>query len=377
MKVITYVTAGMWKSTGGPAESVPKMLKEIANTNKFKINLITLDGDLSYSVSDLYNYNVNIHIVKKTSSKNLYFNPAYINIFKKIIPESDIVHIQGVWLFPLWLASFYCYLYKKKLIISPRGSLSPNRLKKSKIKKLISKFFFEKRMLNFADLIHTTSLIEKDNVLNFGVSTSSFVVPNGVDIINPNCFSKRIIKTDKKICLFLGRLDPIKGLDILIQTWGKVKNDNWILVICGPDEKNYKSKLIKKIKDSKLESQIILIDPIYGEEKFNLYTQSDLFVLPSYGENFGITIAEALICGLPVITTKFTPWSELLEYNCGWFIDLNEVALTKALNEALITNKDILKKMGENGINLIKENYDYKKLSKKMIDVYSNLIYEK
>jgi hypothetical protein len=132
MKVITYVTAGLWENTGGPAESVPKILKELSKLNDFKVNLITLQGNLSENVLELYDYDVQIHLVKKISSSNLYFNPNYIKIFNKVIPQSDIIHIQGIWLFPFWLASFYSWIYKKKLIISPRGSLSPNRLKKSK-----------------------------------------------------------------------------------------------------------------------------------------------------------------------------------------------------------------------------------------------------
>ena len=139
--VITYVTAGLWENTGGPSESVPKLIKEISIHNDYEINLITLDGNLSQNVRILKNYGVNIYLVKLFSKSNIYFNPGYFSILNRIVKKSDIVHIQGIWLFPFWLAGFFARLYKKKLIISPRGSLSPNRLLKSRLKKKLAAFF--------------------------------------------------------------------------------------------------------------------------------------------------------------------------------------------------------------------------------------------
>lgn len=376
MKTITYVTAGLWKNTGGPAESVPKIIKEICKSKDFQINLITLDGDFSENVIELRNYGVKIYVVKKTSSKNLYFNPHYIKVFKEVMPKSDIIHIQGVWLFPFWIASFFAKRLNKKIVISPRGSLSPNRLQKSMLKKIISKCLFDKRMLNYADLIHSTSEIEKENVKKFGINTPSAVIPNGVDFIDPTNFKKKIINSEKKICLFLGRLDPVKGLDMLIDTWRKIKNDNWILIICGPDERGYRQKLQEKINIHKLTNDIKIIDPIFSTEKYNLFTQSDLFVLPSYGENFGISIAEALISGLPVITTNLTPWDDLIKYNCGWLINLDQIALVNAFKEAFLKTDKELNMMGQRGIKLIKEKYDWKELSQKMIYEYKKLLNE-
>lgn len=376
MKVITHVTAGLWENTGGPAESVPKLLKEISKLNLYKINLITLDGNLSHSVKDLYNYNIDIYLVNTFSKKNIYFNPEYIFLLKKIIIKSDIVHIQGLWLFPFWVAGFYARKYNKKLIISPRGSLSPNRLLKSRFKKKIAAFLFDKRNLNKSDLIHCTAPIERENVLKFGVKAKPFIVPNGVDFINTKDFTEKIIDTDRKICLFFARLDPIKGLDILIDAWKVVKNEKWLLVICGPDEKNYKKNLLSKIKSNFLQDSIVLLEPVYGSRKFNLYTQASLFVLPSYGENFGISIAESLSCGIPVITTNETPWQDVLTYNCGWFIDADKKSLIKSFYKAFDKSSNQLKAMGKNGIELINEKYGWENISIKMSSIYKKILNE-
>jgi glycosyltransferase involved in cell wall biosynthesis len=232
-------------------------------------------------------------------------------------------------------------------------------------------------MLNSADLIHTTSAIEKDNVSSFGIKTKSFIVPNGVDVINRNEYKLKLIKTNKKICLFLGRLDPVKGLDLLIESWNKVKNDSWLLVICGPDEKKYKKDLLIKIKRYDLEKHVMILNPIYSKQKFNLYTQSDIFVLPSYGENFGISVAEALACGIPVITTSFTPWSDIVKYRCGWYINLDLDSLVYALNDSFSTTKSHLIDMGNRGVELVREKYSWENISNSMYLNYINLLYEK
>jgi glycosyltransferase involved in cell wall biosynthesis len=372
--VITYVTAGLWDNTGGPSESVPKLLKEISIHNDYEINLITLDGDLSQNVRVLKNYGVNIYLVKLFSRSNIYFNPGYISVLNRIVKKSDIVHIQGLWLFPFWLAGFFARLYKKKLIISPRGSLSPNRLLKSRLKKKLAAFFFDKRNLNKSSAIHCTSKLEEENVKKFGITSNTFVVSNGVDFIDRQHYNKKLINTDKKICLFFSRLDPIKGIEMLINAWEAVVNDHWLLVICGPDERNYRRHLSKLIMKKSLQDKIVILDPVYGSKKYNLYTQSNLFILPSFGENFGISIAESLSCGLPVITTSKTPWEDIVDYNCGWFIDATKEALINTLNEAFMLDDTKLKNMGFNGVKLIIDKYGWENISHKMSSVYKEIL---
>ena len=111
----------------------------------------------------------------------------------------------------------------------------------------------------------------------------------------------------------------------------------------------------------------------YGQEKWNFLRSADVMVLPTYSENFGIVVVEALAVGLPVITTAGTPWQDLEKYNCGWWIDLSTLNLKSTLVKVFNTPIVTLESMGNNGKNLVKEKYDIKAIGKKMVELYNNM----
>ena len=121
-------------------------------------------------------------------------------------------------------------------------------------------------------------------------------------------------------------------------------------------------------------SAVKLVGPLYGDSKWSFLHSGDIFVLPSYSENFGIVIAESLAIGVPVITTTSTPWKELEKFKCGWWIDLSISNLVKALNEAVNCQPEILKEMGLRGQKLIKDKYDIKSVALEMNALYNRLI---
>jgi glycosyltransferase involved in cell wall biosynthesis len=104
-----------------------------------------------------------------------------------------------------------------------------------------------------------------------------------------------------------------------------------------------------------------------------LYQEADLFVLPSFSENFGLVIAEALASGVPVITTRATPWSELEEFGCGWWIGVGVEPLVTALREATALPREALREMGRRGRLLIEQRYDWEELGRQMAKVYEGI----
>jgi len=112
------------------------------------------------------------------------------------------------------------------------------------------------------------------------------------------------------------------------------------------------------------------VGPVAGEAKWNLYRDADLFVLPSHSENFGLVVAEALACGVPVITTRGTPWEDLVTHRCGWWTEIGVEPLANALREALRLSDEERQHMGRRGRKLVEENYTWPAAAKKMVAVY-------
>ena len=139
--------------------------------------------------------------------------------------------------------------------------------------------------------------------------------------------------------------------------------------LVGPDDRGHLLEVEKLAKEMGLMGSIEFIGEVNGARKDQIYREADLFVLPTYSENFGLVIAEALSYGIPVITTRGTPWSSLLKYNCGWWIDIGVNPLATALSSAMaLTDQDRLR-MGSNGRNYI-QSYDWDAIAMSMEQTY-------
>ncbi len=141
----------------------------------------------------------------------------------------------------------------------------------------------------------------------------------------PDAMPKRKTKrANVKIALFLSRLHPGKGLMDLVGAWQRVRPEGWKMRVIGPDVCGHKAEVMAAVRDAKLESMFEFAGELNDDEKWQEYVDADLFIHPTHSENFGISVAEALAAGVPVITTKGAPWEELMEESgrCGWWVDI-------------------------------------------------------
>ena len=152
------------------------------------------------------------------------------------------------------------------------------------------------------------------------------------------------------------------------------RNNNWIFVIAGSNENDHLDEIISIINENKINDIVYVIGPQYLKNKIISYEMSSCYVLPSKGENFGITIIEAMSRSKPVITTTNTPWSDLNNYSCGWCINRNKHEFKNVLINLLSSSDDKLKKMGSNGKKLVIEKYTWNIISQQFIDLYNWVI---
>ncbi|MDO4336172.1 MAG: glycosyltransferase, partial [Bacteroidales bacterium] len=169
------------------------------------------------------------------------------------------------------------------------------------------------------------------------------------------------------------RIHQKKGIEILIQAWKDIshKFPDWEIIVAGNGDNSYISTLNDKIKEAELTHSMKIIPPVFGEDKYKLYSESAIFILPSYSENFGMVIAEAMSCGVPVITTKGTPWEILNKEDMGWWIDLSVENISLTLERAILTGMNNLYNKGQLSSLYIRNNYQYEQVSMKNEELYN------
>ncbi|MCR4307710.1 MAG: glycosyltransferase [Candidatus Berkelbacteria bacterium] len=371
MKIL-HTIAGIWEHTGGPAESVPMLCLELAKRGN-NVRLATLEGPLSKTVKRCGREGVDLLTFPKLPGQ---FSIALSRALPDLCKTSDIIHGHGLWLQPNWATAKNAASTKKPLVISTRGSLGPKSLRHSYWKKKVAAALFDNRSLRYASCIHATSIMEYESVRAFGLRNPVAIIPNGVELpttgIRGDFFEKFPALRGKRILLFLSRLSWEKGLPLLAEAWEGLKREfiDWHLVIAGQGEPGYEKEIKNLFASKGLCESVIWTGLLKGEEKWSALAAADLFVLPSHSENFGIAIAEALAIGVPVITTHGTPWSELVDKDCGWWVPVEANAIEKALREAMSLPGEKRKVMGENGKALIKEKYVWRQVAEQMESVY-------
>jgi glycosyltransferase involved in cell wall biosynthesis len=290
--------------------------------------------------------------------------------------QVDLIHSHILWQMVSTYPARAVRGTPTKLVASPRGSLSETAMKQGSAFKPVFWRLLQQRALAAADCLHATSMQEYEDIRRLGFRQPVCVLPNGVEIPNqgPGHTPRR------KEVLYLGRLHRIKGLENLLQAWAQVTTHfpDWSLRIAGPTESygrgpGHATQLKDMAAELRLE-RVIFDDPKYGEEKFATYRQAAIYVLPSYSENFGMTVAEALASGTPAITTKGTPWQDLRASGAGWWIDIGVAPLAKALEEAMSTPMEKLDDMGRAGCALVRRDYDWANIAQSMNEVYGWLL---
>ena len=248
-----------------------------------------------------------------------------------------LVHSHGVWHPANHWAAQAARAWGVPLIIHPRGMLEPWALGQKPLKKRLALALFQRRDLESARAFVATSEMECEGLRRFGLKQPVAVIPNGVDFDDAAASDLGGARRQdgERIALFLSRVHPKKGVLELVQAWGQVAPAGWRLRIAGPDEGGHWGQVERLVRQLGLGARVEYLGPVEGARKAALYREADLFVLPTFSENFGVVVAEALAHGLPVITTRGAPWADLETYGCGWWIEVGVEPLVVALREAM------------------------------------------
>lgn len=306
-------------------------------------------------------------------------NFSSIELKKALKDKSfDIIHQHSLWTSQSLITSI---LRKNgaKTCIAAHGTLSEFSLKKSKIKKDIVLGLFEGKNLRESQVLHATSEYEIEDFRKLGLTNPIAYIDNGIGshILdkkgNGILFKEKYnIPLEKKVLLYLSRITPKKGLDMLLPAIAEVEKqfDDWVLVIVGNNEFDYQTEVEKIIKKLNLQDKIFIIEPQMGDAKFDAFDASNFFILPSYSEGSPMVVVDALAYGLPVITTKSSSWQDLNEYQSGFWVDIDKNAIKVALQEMVKLSSEDLNRYSENAKKMVMQKYLWDEIAKKTISMY-------
>ncbi|GAO34784.1 group 1 glycosyl transferase [Sulfuricella sp. T08] len=300
---------------------------------------------------------------------NLLFElPAQYGFIRRFCEQNkiDLIHIHGMWSPFLAVAALVARRMSIPLVISPHGCLEPWALGYKIRKKWLALKTYQGAALRSASLFVATADQEVNSIRRLDLSQPVAVIPNGVDIGLP---PRRVAHEAVKTILFLSRVHPKKGLLDLVEAWARVRQSGWRITIAGGDEEGYRAKVEALIRAKGLQSDFEFVGFVDGARKQACFDAADIFVLPTYSENFGIAVAEALANELPVITTTGAPWRDLVEHRCGWWVEPGVQGVSAALIEALESDPEELRRMGQRGRQLVIDKYSWNKIGSTALEV--------
>lgn len=307
---------------------------------------------------------------------------------KNDIPKFDLVHMHSLYLFHNLVGGYYCRKYNTPYIIRIHGTLDPFLYNRHRWRKTIIERLYENKNLKHASAIHYTTQEEKILAETHCFASPGIVVPNGLDISMYNALPKKGMFRElypetigKQIILFFSRLNFKKGLDILTPAFIELakQNKDYHLVLAGPDNEGLGNWVKEQIKNAGLaiygkNTRVTITGMLTGKKKLAVLNDANVFALPSYSENFGIAVIEAMLCGLPVIiSNKVNIWRDIKEDNAG-LIGPCDVKWFRNSIKKLLADKALCNKLSKAGIQSVKKRYDWNKIAISLSKHYQNIV---
>jgi glycosyltransferase involved in cell wall biosynthesis len=417
---IAHIQFGFSIENGGPTRSLSNYCRgQVAAGHE--VSVWTLEGFPHFSPAIRLPPPVEMHVFRVEPPTKL-GRSAEMRRQLRLADSPDVYHLHGVWLQAMHYGADEARRRNRPYVLEMMGMYEPWGLRQKWFLKRVARWWFQDRILRESACLHVNSNQEADYLRKLGFKSPIAVIPVGVDLQQIEKQKAEILKLEsgpvkwqtedftgqgkqpgevasqkfhgpgkleihsrllhelggRPFVLYLSRLHPKKGLDLLIRSFAKVRKSeirnqkfaDWVLVIAGSGAQPYVEKCRRLAADLGIAKQCLWLGHVDEVQKSWLFAHARCYALPTSSENFGNTVAEALAHGTPVITTRHTPWKDLEEHGCGWFVDNTETEIGRALHEVFILNASARGRMSDSGQRLIRERYSLRAVLSDINAVY-------
>lgn len=322
-----------------------------------------------------------VHACRASGLRHWGYSPELSRLLHDRAKEFDLLHIHSLWLYPSLIASSVARKYGIPYLLRPAGSLEPQALSRRAGLKQLYFHLCERRIIENAAAIHAVSSQERDHVATMNLGPECVMIPNGIDTtpyesLPPQAEARAhfAISPSRPVLLYVGRIHPIKGLDLLVPILQRLRNrfPDILLLIGGPDQTPYAHELKASYERGGVLPQCQFLGELNAASKALAYRAADLFVLPSLSENFGLVVAEAMAAGTPAIVSDQTPWALLKTRDAGEWLQRDPATWAQTLEQRL-NDPGWRQKAGENASKLVRENYAWPEISRQMRELYERI----
>lgn len=379
---ILHVVPSYWPAVryGGPIRSVHGLACALARLGH-EVHVFTTNVDGAGNLDVPLNRPVDVDGVQVwyfpvSPLRRLHVAPGLARQLRRDVAGFDIVHLHSVFLWPTWMAARAAHKAGVPYVVAPRGMLVRELIRrKSALIKRAWIYLIERRTLTHAARLHVTARVEADELraLHFGV-TPIVTIPNGVAfpegprLVN----SARFKDLPPRYVLFLSRISWKKGLDRLLRAWTAIPDIP--LVIVGNDDEGYQCKLEALAVELGIADRVVFLGPATDQDKWALYEQAEAFVLPSYSENFGIVVAEAMAMGCPVIVTPDVGAGELVAQAGAGVISSGEPSQLAAAIRQLLSDSGVRRQLGKAGKEFTRTHLSWDGIARRTCEMYRDAL---
>ncbi len=305
------------------------------------------------------------------------YTPGMKAELDRLVPNVDLVHTQGPFVYPTLAAARAARRHGKPLFYHQRGAFTPERLRFRQLKKMLYIQAVERPIMRDASTLIALTEAEAESYRRLRLSTPIRVVPNGIDVeecrrgSGSDADQRWGIPAGALVILFLGRLHPTKGADKLLEAFLNIhaRFPRAYLVLAGPDEWRLVAEFRKKIARASAKSRVLFPGMVSGKDKFDLLARADLFCLPSEAEGFSMGVLEALASETAVLISPGCGFPAVVTAGAGRIVAADPRPLAEALGE-MLSNPEELVVMGGRGRELALREYSWEHVTQRLLEVY-------